>query len=252
MRLAALVANKVTHVFDDAHHGYPHGIEHGKALAAVGEGNFLRSRHHHGTCHRAVLRKRQLNVARSWRKVYQQVVQFSPAHMMNKVLDHLRDHRTAPDGRLVTIREHAHTDDADAALRLDRGNRVILENFRSLVDTEHETHGRTVDIGIQNAHAGTGQTERHCKIRRHGRFADTALATGNSHHMRHVADVRNLRCLRRRIGTFHAALRGKSHLNRTCTERLYDRDTLVLKLVTNRASRSCKAQVKTYLVAIDL
>ena len=156
MSLATLVANKVAHVFDDAHHRNTHGIKHGKSLAAIRQSHFLRSRYHHGPRHRTVLCKRQLNVARSWRKVYQQVVELSPAHMVNKMLNHLRHHRATPNSRLIGIRKHAHRNDTDATLRFDGGNRIVFKDFGSAVNTEHKPHGRTINIGIQNSHAGTG------------------------------------------------------------------------------------------------
>ena len=171
---------------------------------------------------------------------------------MDKVLDHLRNHRATPDGRLVAIGEHAHADDADAALRLDRRNRIVVKNFGSAVDAEHEPHARAIDVGIQDSHSGTREAERHCEVRCHSGLAHAALAARNRDHMRHFTDVGNLRSLRCRIGAFHAALRRKRYVHLACAKALDDGNALVLELVTDGACRSREPQVEAHLVALYL
>ena len=252
MVLAALITNEVAHVLDNANHRDANVIEHGNTLLAVGESHLLRSRHDDRTCHRAVLRERELDVARSRRKVHKEVVELAPAHVVDEVLDHLRNHRSAPDGRLVGIRKHAHRDDADAPLRFDWCNRIVFKNFRSLVDAEHETHTRAVNVSIENTHASARKAERHSEVRRHGRFADTALATSHSNHMRHFANVRILRSLSSRIIIAHATLRrSERHFDFSGTKAFHDGNALVLEAVTNRACRSREFQIKGNLRAIN-
>ena len=53
---------------------------------------------------------------------------------------------------------------------------------RSLVaSAEHHRHRRPVDVGVEQANLITEPVERSRQIRRDGRFADAALATGDRH-----------------------------------------------------------------------
>ena len=67
--LAAVAADEVAHVLDDAEDRHVHLAEHRQALAGVDQRHVLRRRHDHRAGERHLLRQRQLRVAGAGREV---------------------------------------------------------------------------------------------------------------------------------------------------------------------------------------
>jgi hypothetical protein len=49
-----------------------------------------------------------LRVARARRQIDEQIIELAPLHRLKELLDGLRDHRPAPDDRLIAIEQEAH------------------------------------------------------------------------------------------------------------------------------------------------
>src|SRR5512141_504474 len=100
--MIAMRAHEVAHVLDHADHFYLHLAEHLDGLARVLQryvarrGDHDRSRHRHG------LHQRDHDVSRAWRQIDDQVIEFSPLHLREELLDDGVQHRPAPHQRLVS------------------------------------------------------------------------------------------------------------------------------------------------------
>ena len=165
------------------------------------------------------------------------------------MLDHLACHRASPDGGLLGTGKHTHGHNGNTALGFYRGDGVVFENLRILVDTEHEAHARAINICVQNPYACTGQAQRHGEVRRHRRFSYAALARGHPNNMRNLAKERNLGL----FGSIAYAPRigGKGHLYFRRAQPLHNRNALVLEPVADGACRSREHQVKGNLGPFD-
>ncbi len=99
--MIAVRANEVAHVLDHAHQVHLHLAEHFDGFARVLQRNVGRRGNHDRAGERNGLNQRQRHVSRARRQIHDQVVEFSPHHRAQKLLDDGMQHGAAPDQRLV-------------------------------------------------------------------------------------------------------------------------------------------------------
>src|SRR5207253_1713195 len=85
--VVAMGANKVAHVLNHADNIHLDLSEHFDGFARVLEGDVGRRRNHDGACEWHSLDQRQCHVASTRGEVYDQVIQLSPLHLSEKLLD---------------------------------------------------------------------------------------------------------------------------------------------------------------------
>ena len=103
--------------------------------------------------------------------------------ILDELLDRIGCHATTPDDRLLGIHEETDRKHADAVLLdgFDERAPVLLNRHGTAVfGMEHLRHGRTVDIGIQEAYTEAAIGQGDGQVGRHGRFAYPALAAMDS------------------------------------------------------------------------
>lgn len=130
--------------------------------------------------------EREVDIAGAGRQVDQEIVEFAPMRILDKLLDSIGSHAATPDDRLLGIDEETDRKHAYAVLLdgLDQRASVLLDRHGTAVlGMEHLRHGRTVDIGIQQAYAIAAIGQGDSQIGRHGGLTDAALATMDSYYM---------------------------------------------------------------------
>ena len=70
--------NEVGHIFDYAEDRDIDLVEHLQAFSRIDEGKVIRGRHDDGSRQRRLLSQCQCCISRSWRKVDDQIIKFSP------------------------------------------------------------------------------------------------------------------------------------------------------------------------------
>ncbi len=98
---AAMRAQEIAHVLDDAEHRHVDLLEHVQPLARVDEGDVLRRRDDDRARERHLLRHRQLRVAGARRHVDDHDVELAPVDVAQHLLQCAHHHRPAPDHRRV-------------------------------------------------------------------------------------------------------------------------------------------------------
>ena len=177
------------HVLDDAEHGHVDLFEHLQRLARIEQGNILRRGDDHRTGYRHALAQGQLDVAGAGRQIDDQIIEIDPIGVAEQLLQGLGDHRPAPDHRRVFLDQEADRHDLDAVVDLRLDATAIL-GVGLAGKAEHAWLARPVDVGIENADAGTLGTQGQGQVGGDRRLADAALARG---YRNHVADVRHRR-----------------------------------------------------------
>ena len=150
-------------------------VEHVDPLAGIQQRYILRCANNNCAVHMGLLRQGHLHIAGAGRQIDDQHIQCAPLHLHHHLLQCAHQHRTAPDHRLIVVghqsdRHHCH---AKVAHRQDR---FTIRRRRPAGNTQHPRLRRTVDIGIQHAHAAAFGGQRTSKIRSNGRFPDATLA----------------------------------------------------------------------------
>ena len=189
-------------------------LEHVHAFLHVGEGHGLGRRDDDGAFHRNVVHQGDVDVAGARRQVDQEVVQRSPLHLQDHLLEGAAGHRPAPDERLARLGEIADGHPLDAVF-LD-GDEEFLALFLAglglglkLFRPGHDGHGRAVDVGVGEAHAVTQAREGDGEVHRDGGLAHAALAGGDGddvRHLVHLVQAQVQRRLLRRRRLFHDGL----------------------------------------------
>ena len=118
------------------------------ALRASCKRNIGGRRNHDRAGERNGLNQRQRHVSRARRQIHDQVVELSPDHRAQKLLDDRMQHGAAPDQRLVARIQEPYRDDLEA-VGFERLNPVVAENFGLRADAEHQRHVGTVNVGIE-------------------------------------------------------------------------------------------------------
>ena len=185
VRLAAVRADEVAHVLDDAEHRHVDLAEHRQPLAGVDQRHVLRRRDDHRAGERDALRQRQLRVAGARRQVDDQVVERAPFDVAEELLERLHHHRPAPDHRRVGLHDEAERHQLHAVL-LQRQDAVA--DHPRLGDAEHHRHRGAVDVGVEQADAMAELRQRQREVGGDGRLADAALAAGDRHHVADLGD----------------------------------------------------------------
>jgi hypothetical protein len=186
----AVGADVRAHVLDHAEHGNRDFLEHPEALAGVEQRDVLRGRDDHRPAHRDALGQRELDVAGAGRHVDDEVVEFAPVGVAEQLRERLRDHRAAPDHRLLLLDQEPDRHDLDA-VRLERLDApAVPARGPVALQARHARLAGTVDVGIEEPHARPVERKREREVDGRRRLADAALARG---HCDDVADARQRR-----------------------------------------------------------
>ena len=186
--LAALGAEEIAHVLDDAEYRHGDLAEHVQALARVDQRDVLRRRDDDGAGQRHALRQRELGVTRAGRHVDHQHVEVAPGDVAQHLLQRARHHGPAPDHRRVLVHDVADRHGLEPEA-LDRLQLLAVRRFGLLGHAQHARHRGAVDVGVEqpDREAVCGEAER--QVDCGGRLADAALARGHGDdvlHARHV------------------------------------------------------------------
>ena len=148
------------------------------------------------------LRQRQRHVAGAGGQVDDQVVEFSPARVLEELRDGSVEHGTAPHDRFVRRDEQPHRhhlesiDDRrfDAANRLAVASRFV-HDFRPRVQTEHVRDAGTIHVRIHQTDSGSVQVQAVRQRSGHGALADASLAAADGNDILHPQTDRPARVL---------------------------------------------------------
>ena len=133
------------------------------------------------------MHNRELDVAGARRKIENQIIEFAPLHLPQKLLDVTRHHWPAQNSGRGVIEQKAHRHQAQSVL-LDWNDLVFLRCHGPFPRAEHERNARAINVAVTQAYAHFRLLKREGEIRCHSRFADAALAT---RHRDRVLDSRN-------------------------------------------------------------
>ena len=70
--------------------------EHPHALNRIGQSDLLRRGDDERTCQSKSLHQRQVNIARSWREVNEQIIQLAPVRLGKELLEGITCHTATP------------------------------------------------------------------------------------------------------------------------------------------------------------
>ena len=174
----AVRRGEVAHVFHDAEDRHVHFAEHRDAFAHDAERRFLRRADDDAAIKRHGLAERKLRVARARRQIHEQKIQFAPFDGEEKLLDGFRDHRPAPDHRLVVRDQQPDAHHFHAVIGR-RHEALGLVDGRFFVNAHHQRNARPVNVAIQQTDFRAEMRERAGEIRRASRFANATLAAGD-------------------------------------------------------------------------
>src|SRR5271163_5068697 len=146
--MLAVRAGEVTHVFDHAYDIHLHLAEHFDGFARILQRDVGRRRNNDRAGQWDSLNQRERYVSGSGRQVDYQIVQLSPLHRAQELLDDRMQHGAAPDERLVSGIEEAHGDNFES-VRVDGGNLIFAHHFRLLVGAEHQRNVWSVDVAVE-------------------------------------------------------------------------------------------------------
>ena len=152
--------------------------EHLHASHNIRYGHLLGCRYNHRTVHLDLRDHRQVNITRSRGHINQQKVQAAPHSLMQKLLQGICGHCSAPHQRIVGIDEEAdrHQLDVHTLSRHDVVVAILLHCVGQIIlHAKHLVLRGAVNISIQHAHAVTHITQRECEVGRNGRFAYATL-----------------------------------------------------------------------------
>nr|ACM91076.1 ATPase [uncultured bacterium 34R1] len=187
------------HILHNAQHRHIHMLtqEHAHALAGIGQRHLLWCGHHYGTRDGKRLHQREVNVARARRHINDEVVEFAPVGIVDKLFQGIARHCAAPQHGFILIdhkayREHLH------AIFLSRHNQVAAVHFTHIellvFQTQHLGHRGAENVGVEQTHAVALHGKRHGQVHRHGRLPYSAFARRNAYDVLH-ARQRHLRFL---------------------------------------------------------
>ena len=173
--LAAVGADGVAHVLDQAEDGYMHHLGHLDGLADDHADQLLRAGHDDDAVHRQRLEHGQRHVAGARRHVNEQEINV-PHDLLPELLDRARNDGATPDnGGLGVVEQQVDAHDFHAGTAGNRVDALAVTGGRAL-HAEQAGDGRAGDVGVQ--HAGLKAKAAH-RDSQHGAghaFADAALA----------------------------------------------------------------------------
>ena len=143
---------EATHVFNDTENGNLCFFEHGNGFAGIQQGNFLGSANNYRSRQWEQLRERQRHIASSWGHIDNQVVQFAPVRIFEKLGDRTMKHRSSPNDGLIASdqKTHRHDRHGSAWNRLN----FVVENLRASFQAEHVRDAGSINIGVEQADFG--------------------------------------------------------------------------------------------------
>ncbi|KAG0192387.1 hypothetical protein DFQ28_009340 [Apophysomyces sp. BC1034] len=183
--VAAMGADMDAHVLNNAQDRHADLLEHLQALSRVEQRNVLRRRDDHRAGHRHALRERKLNVPGARRQVDDQVVQVAPVRLPEQLLERGRDHRAAPDHRVVLLDQESDRVGLHA-VAFERGHRLTVFGRRPALDAEHHRLRRAINVRVQHANRRAFGRQRKRQVRGGGALADPALAGRDRDDIAHV------------------------------------------------------------------
>ena len=192
-----VVARERTHVLDHADDADEAAAGHvGGALGdLLGRQCRRRDDHHVGTRQQAG--QPHLHVASARGHVDQQVVELSPLHVAQELLDGLGEHQAAPHQRRVFADEESRGDDLqpawpdDQLVRSDQRSAVVvvLDRLEPLAHAEQAGDREAPDVGVEHADRASLSSEGDGEVDRDGALADATLAAGDRQHPRRCRDL---------------------------------------------------------------
>src|SRR5947207_4684857 len=121
---------------------------------------------------------RELDIASARRKVENQVIEFAPFDLPQKLLGVTRHHRSAQNSRRGVVEQKSHRHQTQAVL-LDRNDLVFFRCHWSVSGAEHERNAWAIDIAVTQPDARLGLLERDREVCRDGLLTNTSLAARN-------------------------------------------------------------------------
>ena len=173
--LMAVRAGEVAHVLDDAEDFDIDLGEHFEGLARVLQADVAGGGDDDGAGERDRLDERNDDVAGAGRQIDDEVVEFAPFDLLQKLADDLVEHGAAHDQGLVAGRDVADGDGFDA-VRVVGLDLVVGADARRLRGAHHERDVGSVDVGVDEADALAEFGERDGEVDGDGGFADSAFA----------------------------------------------------------------------------
>ena len=143
-----------------------------------------------------------LHVAGAGRHVDEQVVERSPVHVVQELLDGLGEHQAPPHQRRVLTDQEAGADHLEQSLRQAAADRDLVGDdlrlraalhglgLEGLVDPQQSRHREAPDVGVEDA---DGEAQgRHCggEVHRDRALPDATLATGDREYATGDRDLR--------------------------------------------------------------
>ena len=189
--LAAVRADDIAHVLDDAEHGHLHHLGHIHGLGHDHADQFLRACHDHDAVYGQTLEDGQGHIAGSRRHVHKQEIDVLPDHIGPELLHRTGDDRAAPDdGVLFVLHQQVDAHHVDAHPALD-GPAALLVGHGPAMDAEQLRDGRAGDVGVEDAavvaaachgagQQGAGHALAHAALAGHhaNHFFDAAVGVG--------------------------------------------------------------------------
>ena len=138
---------------------------------------------------RQLLRKGQRDIAGSRWQIDEQIVQFAPGGLVEKLGKGLVCHGASPDHRFLGI------DELRVGHRLDAGYFEWIEHVASgrgghVVETEHRFERWSIDIAIKETYLGSKPGETQCQIDGNGGLADTTFSSANGNDVPNTCEGR--------------------------------------------------------------
>ena len=145
------------------------------ALRASCKRNVAGRGDHDGAGQRHGLHQRDHDIARARRQIDDEVVELSPLHLAEKLLDDGMQHRPAPHQRLV-----ARTEKSDRhhlqPVTLRRQNAIFADDARRHRRAQHQGNVGPIHVGIEQPDLVAHARQRDGQVHRQSGFADAALA----------------------------------------------------------------------------
>ena len=150
-------------------------LEHLDGLARILQGNIGGRGDDDRAGQRHRLGQRDRDVAGAGRQIDDEIVEFSPGHLPQKLLDDPMQHGTAPDQRLVAGIQVADGDDANAEA-LGGNDHVAFGQLGLAACAQHQRNVGPIDVGIEQSDLEAKASQGQRKIDGERGFADSTLA----------------------------------------------------------------------------
>src|SRR5262249_18382440 len=134
------------------------------------------------------------------RQVHDEVIELTPLHAAEKLLNDAVEHGAAPDERLVARIQQAHGDHFHA-VGFNGDDGALVEGARLLGRSEHNRDIRAVDVGIEKADFRAQSLESNGQVDGDGGLPYPALAAGDGDE---ILDARKGRSLLKYRSGLHA------------------------------------------------